>query len=226
MSLHYLFFDFGGCIDSPGIHTRTLFFREFVARGIVRAEERAIFQEAYTTADKKFMKEGSAKDLGLEEFNRLQARIMCEALRGSSGGQDVCAADAVTAFQAECLRHNHGVLQALAQEFPLGIISNFTGNLEVILREFELRDFFQQVTESFYVGAAKPDKKIFLQALGRQGSPPENCLFVGDNPVNDMAPAQSLGMKTALIHAPGERRDCGADYYISDLSELAGVIRS
>lgn len=226
MNLHHLYFDFGGCIDSPGIHTRTLFFREFVGQGILPPEQREAFQEAYTLADRKLMQEGLAKDLGLGDFNRLNARLIEEFLKTGAHERVIEAADEVTALQANCLKHNHGVLQSLAQEYPLGIISNFTGNLEIILRDFDLRGFFQHVTESFYAGASKPEEKIFLQALGKQGSAPEHCLFVGDNPVNDIAPAKRLGMKTALIHVPGEKRECGADFYLTDLSELASLIRS
>ncbi len=223
MNCRYIFLDFGGCLDSPGIHTRTLFLREFMAHGLIVPEERAAFQDAYSAADKKFMADGSARELGLADFNRVNATVMADLLK--KDGNAIAAADAVTEFQAKCLKHSYRVLAELQELVPLGIISNFTGNLEVILREFELRDFFHSVTESFYVGASKPDEKIFLAALAKQQSAPEDCLYVGDNPVNDIAPAKKLGMKTVLVHLPGEKRECGADYYVTDLSTLAKLIR-
>jgi HAD superfamily hydrolase (TIGR01549 family) len=222
MACHYLYFDFGGCLDSPGIHTRTLFLREFLAHGLITLDERAKFQEAYSSADKKFMADGSVKTLGLTEFNRANAQFIADFL--SKSGDVTLAADAVTEFQAVNLKHSHQVLMDLSEKVPLGVISNFTGNLEMILKEFDLHGFFHSITESFYVGASKPSEKIFLEALRKQQSAPGDCLFVGDNPVNDITPAKKLGMKTALIHLPGEKPACEADFYLTDLAQLKNIL--
>jgi len=107
----------------------------------------------------------------------------------------------------------------------MGLISNFTGNLEVILAEHDLSFLFDSVTESFYAGASKPELKIFHAALAKQNFPVSECLYVGDNPVNDIAPAKSLGMQAILIHEPGKKHECGADAYISSLWELSDWIQ-
>lgn len=234
----HLFFDFGGCIDAPGIHTRTLFFREFVGQTLVKESDRPSFQDAYTEADRQMMRTGEAQALALEDFNRHQARLIWDHLRrdpvfahrnSELGGGDAVwlrAADAVSEAQAQWILHSGRVLRDLANDYPLSVISNFTGNLEVILREFEIRDLFQSVTESFYAGASKPDRRIFVAALDTQSCPPEECLYVGDNPKNDIEPARALGMKTVLIHMPGEKKDCGANGYVTDLADLRRVIQS
>ncbi|NUM87815.1 MAG: HAD family hydrolase [Bdellovibrionales bacterium] len=224
--IKHLFLDFGGCIDSPGIHTRTLFFREFAGRGLVPAADRAAFQDAYTAADRRMMQTGEARELALEDFNRFQARLIREALGATDSDAWLGAADAVSEAQARWILHASRVLREMANDWPISLISNFTGNLEVILREFEIRDVFYSVTESFYVGFSKPDVRIFQVALAAQTHVPAECLYVGDNPKNDIAPASSLGMKSALIHAPGEKKECGADAYVTDLAELPRVIQS
>jgi putative hydrolase of the HAD superfamily len=51
------------------------------------------------------------------------------------------------------------------------------------------------------IGVAKPEPEIFNIALQEIGSPdPQNVLFVGDNPLADIAGAKSVGMTTAWIH--------------------------
>ena len=120
------------------------------------------------------------------------------------------------------IAHSRTALEGL-KGYELGVISNFTGNLEVILREFALRDLFATVTESFYVGCSKPDPRIFRAALGSRD--PRKCLYIGDNPRNDIEPARALGMTTVLIHPPGKREECGATLYVEDLRDLSSKIQ-
>jgi FMN phosphatase YigB (HAD superfamily) len=212
-----LFFDFGGCIDAPGIHTRQLFWRAFQQEGF--QGERAIFQEAYTLADQRMMSSGEAASMGLAEFNRHNAKLLAAELHVGEGR----AGDLVTDLMKGYIAKSREALLEL-KGFELGVISNFTGNLEVILREFALRDLFASVTESFHAGAAKPDLRIFRAALGSRD--PRECVYIGDNPKNDIEPARALGMSTVLIHPPGERQDCGADHYVEDLFAFSDWIQN
>ncbi len=216
-----LFFDFGGCIDAPGIHTRTLFWYACLAEGMQQLAQRAAFQDAYTKADQRMMKTGEAKSLALAEFNRHNAKLICEEL-GIAGAEKI--GDRVTEQMRGYLADSRAALEKLHGKFELGIISNFTGNLEVILHELLLRELFASVTESYYAGASKPDERIFLEALGDRR--PADCLYIGDNPVNDIAPAKKLGMKAVLIHPKGARKECGADYYVEDLAAFASWIQN
>ncbi|RYZ95679.1 MAG: HAD family hydrolase [Proteobacteria bacterium] len=225
MRVKFIFLDFGGCIDAPGIHTRTLFWDAFRAELGLAAEERTRFQEAYSLADKRMMDSGEAKALGLREFNRHNARLIAKEC-GYPISDSEKAADRVTRLMDSYLVESREALIELKSLAPLALISNFTGNLPVILEEFSLSELFESVTESFYAGAAKPDLKIFRQALSTTSFAPEDCLYIGDNPVNDIAPAKALGMKAVLIHPPGQRRECGADAYVETLRELARWVQS
>jgi HAD superfamily hydrolase (TIGR01509 family) len=50
------------------------------------------------------------------------------------------------------------------------------------------------------VGVAKPDPVIFNIALRELGAPdPKTVLFVGDNPIADIAGAKAVGMETAWV---------------------------
>lgn len=220
-----IFLDFGGCIDAPGIHTRTLFWEAFLAEGLVDPNSRDAFQEAYSRADAQMMSTGIAKDLGLKEFNRMNGALISQGI-GLRSPQIHTACDSITEKMKIYLEDSRLALSELRREFPLALISNFTGNLEIILREFSLHEFFFSVTESFYVGASKPDLKIFQAALATQKESPNSCVYIGDNPRNDVEPAKKMGMKAILIHTPGNKKECGADGYLTSLRDLPGLIHN
>lgn len=221
-----VFFDFGGCLDAPGIHSRTLFWEAFLAENLLPASSREQFQEAYTQADQRMMGNGEAASLSLAAFNRWNSQLIAQTLGLESKAKVDQAGDRVTRLMREYLAESRNALELFHKKYKLGVISNFTGNLEVILREYGLRDFFDTVTESYYAGHSKPDARIFQAALASQDFKPEECLYVGDNPVNDIEPAKKIGMRTALIHPPGKKRECAADYYIDDLRVLSSLIQS
>jgi putative hydrolase of the HAD superfamily len=224
--LRYLFFDFGGCIDAPGIHTRVLFWDAYRQLELLPAKLREPFQEAYTHADQRMMATGEARLMGLTEFNRHNSRLIAREFPEISGPAAEQAGDLVTGLMDGYIRRSRETLARIRQNFQLGVISNFTGNLEVIMGEFALRELFDSVTESFYVGHSKPDERIFRAALAKQKFSPEECLYVGDNPKNDIIPAKALGMRTALIHPAGKKQGCGADFYVEELRALVPLIEN
>jgi FMN phosphatase YigB (HAD superfamily) len=217
-SVRHLVFDFGGCIDAPGIHTRVLFWEAF--RSVCPESQRADFQEAYTQADQQMMKTGEAKELSLQNFNRWNARLIAQEL---SLSQDAAnrAGDSVTARMDQYLRESKVQLEELRNSYPLSIISNFTGNLEVILGEYGLRELFSTVTESYYEGISKPDSRIFLSAQKKIGRAPAELVYVGDNPKNDIEPAKLLGWQAVLI---GDAESPAADAKIQSLRELKEIL--
>jgi HAD superfamily hydrolase (TIGR01549 family) len=223
--LQYLFFDFGGCIDAPGIHTRVLFWDAYTKLNLRPPTTREEFQEAYTKADQKMMETGEAKELGLSDFNRHNSRLIAGAIGVPATDAD-SAADLVSARMNEYIWTSRKSLLSFSTTHTLGLISNFTGNLEVILKEFDLHGLFDSITESYYAGYSKPDARIFRAALTKQSFVSTECLYVGDNPKNDIEPAKALGMRTALIHPPGQRRECGADFYVESLEDLLTLIQT
>jgi len=77
---------------------------------------------------------------------------------------------------------------------------------------------------SFDLGIAKPDLALFrraVEALTRENVMPDDCVFVGNSPVNDIAPAQHIGFRTVLF-APEGVPDSATkpDLVIHNLSQL------
>ncbi len=72
-------------------------------------------------------------------------------------------------------------------------------------------------------GAGKPDRAPFLEALGRLGVPAERAVFVGDDPVADIAGAARAGLSTIRVmpRIAGGRTAAGAaDAVVGSLSDV------
>lgn len=78
------------------------------------------------------------------------------------------------------------------------------------------------------VGIAKPNPKLYARALHSLGLTPGEALYVGDNPMHDVDPANEVGMHTARIHHENRFKGiCGRskpDYDIQALSDLVPVL--
>lgn len=69
----------------------------------------------------------------------------------------------------------------------------------------------------------KPDRRAYLRALELVGAFPRECIFVDDCSANVVA-AKSLGMVTVLVCDRGAGACPGADYRISGICELEGIV--
>lgn len=81
----------------------------------------------------------------------------------------------------------------------LGIISNFDSRLHQVLAVLGLAPYFQSVTLSTEVGAAKPSAKIFRAALAKHNCSAAQAWHIGDSKTEDYAGAQAAGIRAVLI---------------------------
>ena len=112
------------------------------------------------------------------------------------------------------------------KRYRLGIVSNFYGNLEFLCEEIGYRKFFDTVIDSARVGVSKPQPAIFQAAVEKLGCLPEQVIFVGDNPVRDMAPAKALAMPHVWLNTlhPERQACCEDDQVIRSLLELREIL--
>lgn len=94
------------------------------------------------------------------------------------------------------------VLEDLAADHALHVLSNFDRRLLSILEGNGLRTLFDQVILSSEVGASKPHARMFAAAVRAAKAMPAECLHVGDEPVSDASGAASAGMRCFLIQRP------------------------
>jgi len=107
----------------------------------------------------------------------------------------------------------------------LGVISNTTNPGYMKDREQEmmgLRSYFEFSIYSSEVPFRKPHPSIFQLAVDRLACPAEDILFVGDNPVADVAGPQTVGMRTVWVNRDRRPTPDGIrpDHVIHSLDEV------
>jgi putative hydrolase of the HAD superfamily len=124
---------------------------------------------------------------------------------------------------------NRPLLQGLAREHHLGVVSNFTGNLIAWLLDLDLLAPFTVVADSAVVGVQKPDLKIFRHALGALNAQPAATWMVGDNPWHDLIPAAEMGLATCWLAPAEDSRTWPGDVptaRISSLTQLPALLEA
>jgi len=85
------------------------------------------------------------------------------------------------------------------QGIELGVISNFDSRLYHVLPALGLDRFFDSITISTDVGAAKPSAEIFAAALQKHRCPAERAWHIGDSRAQDYEGAVNAGLYAVLI---------------------------
>lgn len=201
MTCKCILFDYGGTLDAPGEHWSHVLLRAWQAAGAdIPSEE---FRHAYVQAERALAKPGAVK--ASDTFlDLMRKKIALEnSFLNHPYSPDIC--EAAANFCYTHARRNiqavKPVLTQLSQEIPLGIVSNFYGNLPAVLADMGILSLFTNVTDSTLLGIRKPDPRIFLEAM-RSIDPsltPAQTLVVGDSIDKDILPASSAGFLTAHL---------------------------
>ena len=91
------------------------------------------------------------------------------------------------------------------------------------LQRLDIKDCLDQVIFAKELDSAKPDHFPFEEALARLSVNAETTLFVGDHPINDIKPADELGMDTLWIDHLDEN-NIVSTYRITDANNSADTI--
>ena len=111
------------------------------------------------------------------------------------------------------------VLQELSRTHRLGIISDTWPSIERQLQTLNIKQYFSFTTFSYSLGVFKPDRRMYLDALGKCGHDAKDTVFIDDNPAN-LEGAAKLGITPILIAANPES-DVETEFVkIYTLSEL------
>ena len=86
-----------------------------------------------------------------------------------------------------------------ARGIILGVISNWDSRLTSTLENLKLADHFKFILPSAVVGSAKPDNKIFEEALRLSGVKPHEACHIGDEVKTDIAGARNAGIHGILL---------------------------
>ena len=232
-----LLFDFGGTLDTAGCHWGRFLWYAYKRNEIHVSEEQ--FREAYVHAERTLGK------LPIIQSHDTFLSMLTNKLRIEFEYLISCGWLSVDKVEAERMQRvllndiyekvktnmseSRRVLSELKKNHRLGLVTNFYGNMTVVLGEFDLSSYFETVTESAVVGVRKPDSQIFNLAVKSFDEKAENVVVIGDSYTKDILPAHEMGCHTIWLKGEGwtleEPTTCVADYVIKDLVELQPILR-
>jgi len=228
-----IIFDYGGTIDSRGVHWSEVIRKAYTEAGANVDNED--FRQAYVYAERELAKVRhimpehnflNLLDIKMEiETGWLVTNGKMNATDASRLAPDI--ARRCYAAAKECVEEARPVLEQLAAKFPMVLVSNFYGNVEAVLKDFDLRRYFGAIIESAVVGVRKPDPAIFALGVKALDMPAENVLVVGDSYRKDILPARSLGCATAWLKGKGWTTDEDSitdKAIIKNLKEVADAV--
>jgi putative hydrolase of the HAD superfamily len=217
-------FDFGGTLDADGLPWSARFLRAYRALGgRLDAHD---FELVFADSDRRLATHDGIAGLGLRATLDAQCRLLAPMLPDGAGVDWNAVTDALCREATETAARNARVLAALRPHVRLGVVSNFTGNLERCLDELGLLQFFGAVTDSAVVGRLKPSPELFVDTLRALGMPPERAWMVGDNFEADIRPALQLGLRACWLASPTRPAPpgCAPSVRIARLPELNAVL--
>jgi putative hydrolase of the HAD superfamily len=221
-SIKWILFDFGGCLDSDGEHSRELFLKHFQNNIESNKLDVLQFQNAYTKTDFLINKLSLVRESNLAEMNLTFCQMIGNELNILHSNTIVKISNSITTEQSYFLKRNQNIIKLLSNNYKLGIISNFSGNLEKILDEFSLLKYFDFVLDSFHVGCLKPNPLIFKLAISKCKTEISNIIYLGDNLERDIIPAHLIGLKTIHLNINKNQNNI-ANYTVSSLTEVLNL---
>ena len=192
-------FDYGGTLDTGGDHWSEVIWSAWQQAGV--GADKPTFREAYVFAERELAR--TLHILPHHNFRdllgiKMRIELQWLAEHGGFAPQDVDSyaariADICYAAARQSIEAARPVLEKIAARLPLVLVSNFYGNVEAVLKDFNLDTYFNKVIESAVVGVRKPDPQIFRLGCQALGLAPEHVLVIGDSYRKDIVPAESIG---------------------------------
>ena len=219
-----MLFDFGGTLDADGVPSAGQFHAAYVALG--GSCDAESFAGVFRESDHQLATIAHIAQLDYSHTVHTQVALLGSLLTDEPAVDwQAVAGRVIDAARATAAR-NRPVLDALRSHSRLGVVSNFTGNVDRCLAELGLLDYFDTVADSAVVGHAKPEPEVFRIALRALDVAPDDALMVGDNPFADVRAAAALGMATCWIAPPARPvpPGCAPTYRIGTLPDLLAVL--
>ena len=199
-----IIFDYGGTIDTNGIHWGEVIADQYSAAGIEL--ERSLYRNAYVHGERSLAKAPIIKpEDTFHTLLRKKIAIQFEYLREHAPAEEFTTATAERIADGcynkvrETLATSRGIIAKFAKHYPMVLVTNFYGNMPVVLQEFGLADYFDNIIESSVVGVRKPDPALFAMGVEALNLKPEEVLVIGDSYRKDIYPASTLGCRTVWL---------------------------
>lgn len=229
-NLKGVIFDYGGTIDSRGVHWSEVIWDGYCDAHVAVTKEQ--FRECYVFAERELAKvrhilpHHNFHDLLLIKMRIELGYLAEQGLLNADSIEPLAAQIALYCYRAarSSVEEARPVLEALYAHYPMVLVSNFYGNVESVLADFDLRRYFRDIIESAVVGVRKPDPKIFRLGVDALGLKPEEVLVIGDSYKKDIVPAESIGCHVAWIKGKGWTADEDAQMHPNIIKNLREIL--
>lgn len=225
-----IIFDYGGTIDSNGLHWAEVIWEGYETFLVPVSKDD--FREAYVHGERTLAKTPLIHpNHTFKDMLRIKIEIQMQWLHANNRFPKNYSTDEVSGavaawcygFARQKTTKAKATLEKLASKYPMVLVSNFYGNVEAVLKDFGLNEYFKTIVESAVVGVRKPDPQIFRLGVNELNLDSKNIVVIGDSYDKDIVPASSIGCQTIWIKNIGWEEYKGnetADIIISDFVEL------
>lgn len=225
--------DYGGTIDTNGIHWAEVIYNGYLNNNIQVAKE--VFRKAYVYGEQcleKYADRIKPSDTFIDimlmkiTYHDEYYKLHNLSPKGIEGLFEV--AYYCYSFANNTISKTKPVLGYLSAKYPLVLVSNFYGNLNAVLADFGINGYFKSVVESATVNVRKPDKKIFEIGMQQLGMFSHEVAIIGDSYKNDIAPANELGCCSVWLKNIGweseDNPNQKADFIINDMKKVKDIL--
>ncbi len=223
-------FDYGGTIDSRGDHWSEVIWDGYRDAGV--PVSKADFRNCYVFAERELAKtrhilpEHNFYDLLLIKM-RIEMGNLADNGKLPEGYNVEGKATAVARYcynrAKQSVEEARPTLEYVHARVPMVLVSNFYGNVETVLADFDLLRYFKKIVESAVVGIRKPDPRIFSLGVEALGIDAANVLVVGDSLKKDIIPAESIGCQVAWLKGKGWTTEEDAAEHPNMIKKLAEI---
>ena len=202
-----LIFDYGGTLDSRGVHWSEVLWQGYCQAGVPIDKE--TFRNAYVEGERALARERII--LPQDDFHTLLLKKVTLEISYLPQLPDEAThkrwAEKVAAYcdnaARECINEARPMLEQLHERYPMMLVSNFYGNIDEVLRSYGIRHLFKGIIESAVVGVRKPNPTLFKLGIDALELEPNEVMVVGDSLRKDIEPAEQLGCHVLWLKGKG-----------------------
>lgn len=199
-----IIFDYGGTIDTNGIHWGEVIAEQYRKAGL--DIERELYRNAYIHGERSLAKAPiiSPSDTFqtlLKKKIAIQFEYLMEQTLSQQFTPEVAERISNGCYNKvkQTLATSRAIIESFAKRYPMVLVTNFYGNMPVVLDEFGLADYFNSIIESSVVGIRKPAPELFAMGVQALQLSPEEVVVIGDSYRKDIYPSSTLGCRTIWL---------------------------
>ena len=222
-----LIFDYGGTLDSRGVH-----WSEVLWQGYCHADipiDKETFRSAYVEGERALARERiilPQDDFHTLLLKKVELEIGFLAEQPDENTKKRWIEDVAAYCDNEarlCIDEARPMLQELHDRYPMMLVSNFYGNIDEVLRAYGIRHLFKGIIESAVVGVRKPNPTLFRLGVDALELNPKEVLVVGDSLRKDIEPAEQLGCHVLWLKGKGWTEEEDQQTHPNTISRITQV---